>query len=59
MDTSPESLDAVDAYLMGLLGAAPPAAAAVPGAQVETCVVCHKRAGSKHQELFNAWKNGL
>ena len=45
------------AYIQAQLGG--PAAAAVPGAQVEQCTICHATAGSDHQKLFNTWKNGL
>lgn len=57
-DTTAASLEAVDAYLMGLVGASAPTAV-VAGANIEACVVCHKNAGDFHQKLFDSWKNGL
>jgi OmcA/MtrC family decaheme c-type cytochrome len=46
------------AYIEYLVGGGP-TAAAVTGAKVEQCSMCHPTAGSDHQALFNTWKNGL
>ncbi|BDG03050.1 multiheme c-type cytochrome [Anaeromyxobacter oryzae] len=57
-DTSATSLTNVTAYVLGQIGVIAPTAA-ITGAQVESCVVCHPTAGADHQNLFNTWKNGL
>lgn len=58
MDTSATSLEATQYYIMGEVGVRAPAPA-VPGAQVESCSICHAEQGQKHQQLFNSWKKGL
>lgn len=57
-DTSAASLEATQYYIMGQVGVRAPTPA-VPGAQVESCSICHANQGQKHQDLFNGWKKGL
>lgn len=58
-DTSAASLTNVTTFLMNQVGVVPGTIAPVAGAEVEGCVICHPRAGSEHQALFNTWLNGL
>jgi len=58
MSTVAASLESTNWYIMGQVGVTAPAPY-VTGAQVESCGICHKDGGDKHQQLFNTWKAGL
>lgn len=47
------------AYVQSMVGGPAFVGTAPAGATVEQCVICHVDAGTRHQKLFDSWKNGL